>query len=64
MTTMKIEIRYAMKRIKIWTVYRYKIARVHLRKNRKLFQLWIAGKLVRLAFKISSDLKREMGFRD
>lgn len=43
--------------------YCWRVFKIRYREQDKLFALWIAAKLIKLAFKISPDLMREMGFR-
>ena len=50
-------------RWKLKMKYRWKLLKIKIRLFRKLAQLWIAGKLIKIAFWISRDLQKEMGYK-
>lgn len=43
--------------------YRWALVKIHSKKNWRMARLWVAGKLVKLAFRVSPDLRKEMGYR-
>jgi len=47
----------------IWAWHFFKLARIKVKLWRRLAQITVAGWLIKLAFRISPDVMRQMGFR-
>ena len=58
--TVQIWLKYRIVHSRITIHYYRKIAWIHARKNWKLFKLKIAGQLMKLAVKVSPELKTEI----